>query len=62
MKNLEADIVQLQEDLAASERARKNLMIERDELQEEINSGSAGRYYFFVPFVMKKFGFIFWDN
>ena len=36
IKNLEADLLQLQEDLAASERARKALMAERDELQEEL--------------------------
>jgi len=42
-KSLEAELLQLQEDLAASERARKLLQSEKDELQEEINSGAAGR-------------------
>ena len=42
-KGLEADLVGLQEDLASSERARKNAENERDELQEELNSNSSGR-------------------
>jgi myosin heavy chain 9/10/11/14 len=41
-KALEADFLQLQEDLAASERARKVLQAERDELADELaNGGSA---------------------
>ena len=42
-KNLEADVIALQEDLSASEKARKNAENERDELQEELNSNSSGR-------------------
>ncbi len=40
LKNLEADLMQLQEDLASSERARKQLEGERDELQDEINNSA----------------------
>lgn len=40
-KSLEAEVMQLQEDLAASERARKAIQAEKDELLEEMNSGSA---------------------
>lgn len=42
-KSLEAEVMQLQEDLAASERARKAIQAEKDELLEEINSGSASK-------------------
>jgi len=42
-KSLEAELLQLHEDLAASERARKQLQAEKDELQEEINGNSSGR-------------------
>ena len=41
IKNLEADLAQLQEDLAASERARKSLQAERDELQEELTAAGS---------------------
>ncbi len=44
LKNLEADNLQLQEDLAASERARKKAEAERDELQDEINNSGASKY------------------
>lgn len=40
VKILEAEIMQLTEDLASSERARRAAEAERDELQEEINSNS----------------------
>lgn len=40
IKSLEAEIVQLGEDLAASERARRTAEGEREELQEEINSNA----------------------
>jgi len=43
-KSLEAEVMQLQEDLAASERARKAIQAEKDELLEEMNSGSAYKY------------------
>ena len=42
-KVLEAELLQLQEDLADSERARKVIQAEKDELQEEINSGASGK-------------------
>lgn len=42
-KQQEAEILQLQEDLAASERARKALQSERDDLQDELASGGAGK-------------------
>merc|ERR1712186_55428 len=42
VKNLEADMIQLQEDLSAAERARRTAEAERDDLQEEISS-SAGK-------------------
>lgn len=40
-KVLEAEVIQLTEDLASSERARRAAETERDELQEEINSNSS---------------------
>ena len=40
VKVLEAEVLQLTEDLASSERARRAAETERDELQEEINSNS----------------------
>ncbi|XP_063701488.1 myosin heavy chain, non-muscle isoform X2 [Culicoides brevitarsis] len=40
VKVLEAEVLQLNEDLASSERARRAAETERDELQEEINSNS----------------------
>jgi myosin protein heavy chain len=42
-KALEADFLQLQGDLAASERARKALQTERDELSDELASGGSAR-------------------
>uniref|UniRef100_A0A4D5R920 Myosin heavy chain, non-muscle n=1 Tax=Scolopendra viridis TaxID=118503 RepID=A0A4D5R920_SCOVI len=39
-KALEAEFLQLQEDLAASERSRRTAETERDELQEEINNNT----------------------
>ena len=41
LKQLEADFLQMQEDLAAAERARRAIEQERDELLEELNSNSA---------------------
>ncbi|CAE1280277.1 MYH [Acanthosepion pharaonis] len=43
VKSLEDELAVLQEDLAAAERARKNAETERDELQEEIASGSVSK-------------------
>lgn len=40
VKTLEADLLQVSEDLAASERAKRAAEAERDELQEEINSNA----------------------
>lgn len=40
LKNQEAELLQLREDLAIAERARKQLQNERDELQDELNSNS----------------------
>ncbi len=40
IKSLEAELVLLGEDLAASERARRTAESEREELQEEINSNA----------------------
>uniref|UniRef100_A0A8C3AQ67 Myosin heavy chain 10 n=1 Tax=Cyclopterus lumpus TaxID=8103 RepID=A0A8C3AQ67_CYCLU len=40
LKSLEAEIVQLHEDLAASERARRHAEQERDELQDDISNTS----------------------
>jgi myosin protein heavy chain len=40
VKSLEAELVQLSEDLAASERARRAAESERDELQEEISNNA----------------------
>lgn len=38
-KGLEADLMQAQEDLAASERQRRAAESERDDLQEELSGG-----------------------
>lgn len=40
VKTLEADLMQVTEDLAASERAKRAAEAERDELQEEINNNA----------------------
>merc|ERR1711981_850736 len=40
VKNLEADMMQLQEDLSAAERARRTAEAERDDLQEEMNNNA----------------------
>merc|ERR1719270_2061002 len=42
VKTCESDLIQLQEDLSAAERARRTAEAERDDLQEEINS-TAGK-------------------
>lgn len=42
-KNLETELLQLQEDLATSERTRKQVENERDELQDEINNSGASK-------------------
>jgi len=44
VKNLETELLQLQEDLAASERNRKALQSERDELSDELASGGSSKY------------------
>ena len=43
-KNLEAELLQLQDDLASSERARKAVESERDELQDTIGSSASSKY------------------
>ena len=40
VKGLEADMIQLQEDLSAAERGRRTAETERDDLQEEINNSA----------------------
>ena len=42
-KLLETDLTQMQEDLAASERARKTVEAERDELQDEISNSATSK-------------------
>lgn len=42
-KSLETELLQLQEDLAASERNRKALQAERDELSDELASGGSSK-------------------
>ena len=42
-KTSEAELLQLQADLSSSERARKAAQSERDDLLEELNSGSTTR-------------------
>lgn len=44
MKSLEAELLQMQEDLAASEKQRRAAESERDDLQEEINSNANKGY------------------
>ena len=46
-KASEADLRQLQDDFASSERARKAAQSERDDLLEELNTGSSARLVFF---------------
>ena len=46
-KTSEAELLQLQADLASSERARKAAQSERDDLLEELNSGSSTRLMLF---------------
>uniref|UniRef100_A0A8C2YDG7 Myosin heavy chain 11 n=1 Tax=Coturnix japonica TaxID=93934 RepID=A0A8C2YDG7_COTJA len=41
-KNLEAELIQLQEDLAAAERARKQADLEKEEMAEELASATSG--------------------
>ena len=43
-KDYEAQVIGLTEDLAASERARRQAQQERDEYHEEINSAALGKY------------------
>ena len=43
VKSLEAELLQLHEDLAASERSRKALQAERDELHDELASGGSSK-------------------
>ena len=49
--NIEADLMQAQEDLSASERHKKAAEAERDELQEELAGGLKDKYgvtYFYL--------------
>ena len=43
LKALEAELLQTHEDLNASEKAHKNAESERDELQEQLNSGAGAK-------------------
>lgn len=43
IKAMEADVIQSQEDLANSERIRRAVEAEKDELQEEINTNASRR-------------------
>lgn len=43
VKNLEAELLRLQEDLAAAERGRRHAEAERDELADEIGSSASGK-------------------
>ena len=43
LKQLEADLLQLHEDLAASERARKAIQAEKDDLLDEINNSGTSK-------------------
>lgn len=40
VKNKDAEILQLQEDMASVERGRKNAEQERDDLQDELQNGT----------------------
>ena len=42
-KNLEAEVLRLQEELAAAERARRNAESERDEMADEIGLGTSSK-------------------
>lgn len=48
VKNLEADLLQLTEDLASAERQKRAAEAERDELQEEINNNNSKGYNLFI--------------
>ncbi|KAM3598487.1 uncharacterized protein V6R79_018664 [Siganus canaliculatus] len=41
LKGMEADMLQMQEEVAAAERAKRQAQLERDELQDEINNQAA---------------------
>jgi hypothetical protein len=44
VKNLEAELLRLQEDLASAERMRRNAEAERDELADEIGTSASSKY------------------
>ena len=44
VKNLEAELIRLQEELGSSERGRRNAESERDELADEIGSNASGKW------------------
>jgi hypothetical protein len=44
VKNLEAELLRLQEDLASVERMRRNAEAERDELADEIGTSASSKY------------------
>ena len=46
MKTLEAEFIQMQEDLGAAERARRAIEQERDELLEELNNNTSAKSAF----------------
>lgn len=43
VKNLEAELMRLQEDLSLAERQRRNAEAERDELADEIGSSASSK-------------------
>ena len=47
-KNMESDCSQLNEDLASSERSRKAVEVERDELQDEAVGITAAKFVFIL--------------
>ena len=42
-KTLEAEVMQMHEDLASSERGRKAVENERDEMQDEVNNAASSK-------------------
>ena len=43
VKNLEAELLRMQEDLSSAERQRRNAEAERDELADEIGSSASSK-------------------
>lgn len=54
-KSKDADILQLHEDLATSERSRKNIEQERDDLSDELQNSMKEKYVFNISIFLCSF-------